>query len=221
MNDLTIGMVDIEKKAESEMAPVLARAAAFMVNSEETYAAADSIIIEVKGKVEKLKEELSPAKEAATRSWKAMTALWKKFVDEPLEACKTLDRKRYAFQQAENRKRQEAAETLRREEEKKQAEEKLKLAERMEAAGMSKQAEAVLDAPLAPVKVAEPVKVEKPEGQSYIPNWQGRVVNPDLVPRELCSPDSSKISKKAKMLQGKASDPGIVYEDIGTVRRRS
>lgn len=213
-------MVDVEKKAEAEMAPVLARASAFVVNSEETYLAADAIIVEVKGKVEKLKEELSPAKEAATRSWKAMTALWKKFVDEPLEACRTLDRKRYAFQQAENRKRQEAAEALRRAEQKKQEEEKLKLAERMEAAGMRKQAEAVLDAPLASVSVPEPVKVEKPEGQSYIENWTATVVDTDLVPREYCMPDLVALGKLAKLMKGKASVPGVVFEDVGSVRRR-
>lgn len=211
----------MEKKAESEMAPVLARAAAFMVNSEETYIAADLIIVEVKGKVEKLKEELSPAKEAATRSWKAMTALWKKFVDEPLEACRTLDRKRYSYQQAENRKRQEAAEALRRAEEKKQAEEKLQLAERMEAAGMKKQAEAVLDAPMAPVEVAAPVKVEKPEGQSYVENWQARVVDETKVPYEYCSPDLVKLGRYAKMMKGKASMPGVLFEDVGSVRRRT
>jgi hypothetical protein len=210
----------MEKKAETEMAPVLARAAAFMVNSEETYVAADTIIVEIKGKVKKLEVELSPAKEAATRSWKAMTALWKKFVDEPLEACKTLDRKRYAFQQAENRKRQEAAETLRREEERKQAEEKLKLAERMEAAGMQKQAEAVLDAPSAPVSVPEPVRVEKPEGQSYVSNWQARVVDETKVPREFCSPDMVKLGRYGKLMKGKANVPGVEFTDIGSVRRR-
>jgi hypothetical protein len=146
--------------------------------------------------------------------------LWKKFVDEPLEACRTLDRKRYAYQQAENRKRQEAAEALRREEEKKQAEEKLKLAERMEAAGMKQQAEDVLDAPMAPVFVPEPVKVEKPEGQSYVEVWQARVVDANLVPREYCIPDLVALGKLARLMKGKASVPGVKFSDVGSVRRR-
>lgn len=86
---------------------------------------------------------------------------------------------------------------------------------------MVEQATSILDAPSAPVDVPEPVKVQVSQGQTMIELWQGRVVDPDLVPRELCSPDPVKIGKKAKMLKGKASDPGIIYEDVGSSRRRS
>ena len=221
MGDLAIGLVDMEAKAEQEMAPVLARAREFAVTNQQSYEAADSIIAEVRIKVKDRELELGPAKEAATKSWQAMNAIWKKFVTDPLEACKTLDRKRYSWKKSEDDRRAREAEELRKAEERKQAEERLKLAERMEAAGMKDQADAILDAPAAPVSVPEPVKVEKPDGQAHIELWQGRVVDPDLVPRELCSPDPVKIGKKAKMLKGKASDPGIVYEDVGSIRRRS
>lgn len=182
MGDFAIGVVDMERKAEAEMAPVLARARDFAVMDQMSYEAADSIIAEVRIKVKDRETELGPAKEAATKSWQAMNAIWKKFVVDPLEACKTLDRKRYAWKKAEDDRRAREAEALRREEERKQAEEKLKLAERLEAAGMKDQADAALNAPTAPVSVPEPVKVEKPEGQAHIELWQGRVVDPDLVP---------------------------------------
>jgi hypothetical protein len=216
----SIELVSMESRAEEQMAPVLARAAAFVVKDEQTYLDADSIITEIRGKVKALEPELSPTKESATRAWKAAVALWKKYIEDPLEACKTLDRKRYAWKKAEDRKREEEAEKIRRDEQKRQEAERLELATRMEAAGMKEQAEKVLDAPVAPVQVAPAVRVEKPEGQSHIELWQGRVVDPDLVPRELCSPDPVKINKKAKMLKGKAVDPGIIYEDVGSVRRR-
>ena len=219
MGDLAIGVVDMERRAEAEMAPVLARAREFAVTDQISYEAADAIIAEIRIKVKDREVELAPAKESATKAWKAMVALWKKFVDDPLEACKMLDRKRYQWKKAEEERRAREVEELRRAEERRQAEEKLKLAERMEAAGMKEQAEAVLDAPMAPVDVPEPVKVDKPKGQAHIECWTARVVNAKLVPPEYTIPDMVSLNKLAKLMKGKASVPGVVFEDVGSVRR--
>jgi hypothetical protein len=215
----SIELVDMEAKAESEMAPVMARAQAFMVVDEQTYLAADAIIATIMGKVKALEPEISPMKETATKAWKAAVAFWKKYIDDPLEACKTLDRKRYGWKKTEDAKRAAEAERLRREEQKKAEEEKLALATRMEAAGMKEQAEKVLDAPIAPTTVATPVAVEKPKGQTIIENWQARVVDANLVPREFCIPDTVALGKLAKLMKGKASVPGVEFFDVGTVRR--
>jgi hypothetical protein len=203
------------------MAPVMQRARDFAVTDERTYGIADSIIAEVRIKVKDRELELGPAKEAATKSWQAMNAIWKKFVVDPLEACKTLDRKRYAWRKAEDDRRAMEAEKLRRAEEKRLADERLELASRMEAAGMVEQATSILDAPSAPVDVPEPVKVDKPQGQTYVENWQVRIVDEKLIPREYLTPDLVALGKLAKMMKGKASVPGVVFEDIGSVRRRS
>ena len=216
-----IELVNMEQKDEQEMAPVLARARDFAVVDQRSYENADAIIAEVRIKVKDRELELGPAKEAATRSWQAMNAIWKKFVTDPLEACKTLDKKRYQWKKAEDDRRAREAEALRRAEQKKQEEEKLALAARMEAAGMKEQAEAVLDAPVAPVDVPTPVMVEKPKGQSYVENWQARVVDATLVPREFLIPDMAALGKYAKLMKGKAKVAGVVFEDVGTVRRSS
>jgi hypothetical protein len=216
-NELTV----MEQKAESEMAPIMQRAQAFMVTDEATYAGADAIIVEVKARVKDREAELLPPKDAATKAWKAMCALVKKYIDDPLEACKTLDRKRYAWKQAEDRKRAAEAERLRQVELKRQAEERMALAIRLEESNMKEQAAAVLDAPVAPVEVAAPVKVDKPEGQSYVENWQATVVDASLVPRDFLIPDLVAIGKYAKLMKGKASMPGVTFEDVGSVRRRA
>jgi hypothetical protein len=214
-----IELVDMESKVEAEMAPILKRAAAYVVQDEQSYLDADLVIKTIREKVKALEPELAPMKETATRAWKAAVAFWKKYIDDPLEACKTLDRKRYAWKKAEDAKRAEEAERLRREEQRKAAQEKLELATRLEAAGMKEQAEKVIDAPIAPTTVAAPVAVEKPIGQTIIENWQARIVDPDAVPREYCTPDTVKINKYAKLMKGKAVIPGVVFEDVGTVRR--
>jgi hypothetical protein len=84
---------------------------------------------------------------------------------------------------------------------------------------MTEQAEKIIDAPFDPVNLPSPARVETPQGQTIIANWQARVVNPDLVPREYCIPDQVKINKYAKLLKSKASMPGVEFFDQGTVRR--
>ena len=216
-----IELVNMEAKAEKEMAPVLKRARDFAVTDERTYEMADSIIAEVRIKVKDRELELAPAKEAATKSWQAMNAIWKKFVVDPLEACKTLDRKRYAWKKAEDDRRAREAETLRRAEEKRLADERLELAARMEAAGMKEQAEQIIDAPAAPVDVPAPVKVETPKGQTIIDHWVARIIDPDLLPLEYLCADMVKINKVVKLMKGKTAIPGVTVEDVGSIRRRS
>jgi hypothetical protein len=214
-------MTVIEQKAEAEMAPVLERAKAFLVTDQHSYEIADSIIAEVRIKVKDRELELGPPKEAATKAWQAMNAIFKKYITDPLEVCKILDRKRYSWKKAEDDRRAREAEELRKAELKRQEEERLELASRMEAAGMKEQAEKVLDAPVAPVDVPAPVRVEKPKGQTYVENWQARVVDAALVPREYLIPDLVALGKFAKLMKGKAAVPGVVFEDVGSVRRRA
>jgi hypothetical protein len=216
-----IELVNMESKAEQEMAPIMARATAFIVKDEQTYVDADQIITEVRAKVKALEPELSPTKEAATRAWKAAVALFKKYVDDPLEACRTLDRKRTAWKREEDARRQAESDRLRREEEKRQAEERLALATRMEAAGMVEQAEKIIDAPVAPVNVPEPAKVETPKGQTIIDHWVARIIDPDRVPREFCEPSQVKLNKLATMMGRKAVCEGVVFENVGIVRRKA
>jgi hypothetical protein len=218
---VTTDGTNLEAKAEAEMAPIMQRAAAYVVQDEQSYLDADLVIKTIREKVKEREAEIGPVKEAATRSWKAAVALYKKYVQDPLDACSTLDRKRTAWKRSEDAKRQLEADLRRREEEKRQAEERLALATRMEAAGMKEQATKVLDAPTDPVNVPEPVRVETPKGQTIVSNWQARIVNPDLIPREYLMPDQVKINKAAKLMKDRTNIPGVVVEDIGSVRRRS
>jgi hypothetical protein len=211
-------LATLEKHAEQQMAPIMERAVAYVVADEASYSDADTIIKAIRLLVQEREKELLPPKEAATKAWKAMCALVKKYIDDPLEACKTLDRKRYAWKKLEDQKRAAEAEAARKAEQKRLDDEKLKLATRLDEAGMKEQAKEILDAPMTASNV-ETVNVATPQGQVVIENWQARVVTEDLVPREFCSPDPVKLSRYAKLMKAKASVPGVVFEDVGTVRR--
>lgn len=255
-SELTIGVVDMEAKAEQEMAPIMQRAAAYVVRDEQTYLDADLVIKTIREKVKEREAELVPPKEAATKAWKAMCALVKKYIDDPLEACKTLDRKRYAWKKAEDAKRAAEAERIRMEaqkaaeaerraeaarleaEAKARADEALATAERLRAAGMGEQAEQVLStagadeareveqakevlaAPVAPVYVDTPQKVEAVQGQSQTEHWTATIVNPDLVPREFCVPSQVKLNEFARLMKSRAAVPGVKFEDVGKTTRR-
>jgi hypothetical protein len=209
---------NLEDRAEQAMAPIMQRAASYVVADIQSYGEADLIIRMIRNLVSERERELLPPKEAATKAWKAMCALVKKYIDDPLEACKTLDRKRYSWKKLEDKRLADETEAKRKLEQKKIADQRIDLAERLESAGMGKQAEEVLAAPIAAVAV-EAEKVAKPEDQAYVENWQAKVVDESLVPREYCSPDLAKITRYAKLMKGKAVMGGVVFEDVGTVRR--
>lgn len=217
----SIELIDMEDRAEREMKPVMERARAFLVTDQNTYEAADSLIAEARIKIKDREIELGPSKDSATLNWQNMNKLWKKYVLDPLEVCKILDKKRYQWKKNEDDRRAREAETLRKAEEKRQADERLALATRMAEAGMKEQAEKIIDAPAAPVDVPAPVKVEAPRGQSNVENWQARVVDASLIPREYMTPDLMALGKLAKLMKGRASVPGVVFEDVGSVRRRA
>ena len=255
--EMAVELVEVEKKIEAEMMPLITRAQAFVVRDEQTYLDADIIASEVKAKIEERKIELLPGKELATKTWKYHVALCKKYIDDPLEVIKILDRKRYAWKKAEDAKRAAQAEEIRQEairlqeeerrkeaariaaEAKAKADEALATAERLRAANMAEQADAVmeaagkeevvgmaqavstLNAPLAAVVVPEPAKVVKPEGQTNVENWQFKIVNADLIPREYLTPDTVKIGKAVKLMKGMTSIQGVEVIDIGSVRRKA
>lgn len=216
--DTNLELANLEDRAEQAMSPIMQKALAYQVVDEPTYLDADLVIREVRRLVAEREKELLPPKEAATRAWKSMCALVKKYIDDPLEACKTLDRKRYAWKKLEDKRRADEAEAARKAEQKRLADEKLKLAERLEDAGMDEQAKAVLDSPIAAVAV-QAEKVAVAEDQVNVENWQAIVVNPDLVPREFCSPDQVKLNRYGKLMKSKASVAGVEFKDVGTVRR--
>jgi hypothetical protein len=215
-----IELVNLEDKASKAMSSVLEKANAFVIKDEVSYNNADALISEVRSLVEARKEELGPTKDAATKTWQAACALWKKFVTDPLEVCKTLDRKRYQWKKAENERLAMEAEEARKAEQAKAAEERLAVATRLEAAGMKEQAEKVLNAPVAATGIVA-TQISKPVDQVEVENWQAQITDPEKVPREFCIPDLVKLNKFAKMTKGMALVPGVTFTDIGTVRRRS
>jgi hypothetical protein len=106
-----------------------------------------------------------------------------------------------------------------------EAEEKLK-AEKDEATriALAKEIEeeslaAAAPTPQAPLMTETQTVIRTAEGSSYSKfSWKGRVVEPDLVPRDLCSPDQKKIDAAVK--GGVRQISGCIVEEITTLVTR-
>ena len=106
-----------------------------------------------------------------------------------------------------------------------EAEEKLK-AENDEATRVALEKEiaeetaaAAAPTPQAPLMTEAQKVVRTPEGSSYSKfSWKGRIVDPALVPRDLCSPDQKLIDAAVK--GGVRSIPGCIVEEVTTLVTR-
>ncbi len=204
---------------EKEMTPLIELVRTFIIKDESTYLLASEIAGEMKRKIEERRKELEPPKQSAWKSYQDAQALYKKYVENPLELVKALDRRAYQWQNAEKEKVKAETERLRKEAEKKQEDDRLALAERLESSGMTEQADEVLSAPMEAIVIQQSAPIARPAGQTNVENWQATIVNADLVPREWCCPDTVKIGKYGKVMKGEARIEGVKFEDVGSIRR--
>jgi len=86
---------------EKEMMPLIERVRTFIIKDEPTYLLASEIAGEMKRKIEERRKELEPPKQSAWKSYQDAQVLYKKYVENPLELVKALDRRAYQWQNAE------------------------------------------------------------------------------------------------------------------------
>ena len=177
-----------------------------------------------------VKKVWDPVCDAANTAHKAATSARKEQIGPFMEAEKTIKGKlnEYDIEQERiaevERKRQqklrddEAARIL------KEQDDKLAEALKLEQAGDTAGAEALVDdaADLQEEMESRPAPViEKntPSGVSYIDNWKAVITVPNAVPREYCIPDQSKLDKLAKAFKGENAPEGVKFVNNRTIRR--
>jgi len=227
MNDV---MVTERTEIENEVNPVVAAAQSLVVTDATSYTQAMELGKVCSARIKLVEEKLGPAKEKTYAAYKEVLKLMNSFIV-PLEAAKKLlSGLAYKWQKAEeDRKRKEAEEARRLADEeaaaKRKVEEEARLAaaERLSNAGMEEQAEEMLETPIVVEveEVAAPAPKVKVQGASTRENWQGKVVNENLIPREYMTPDLVKLNRITKALKGETRIPGWEVSDVGTVAFRS
>lgn len=217
------------EKVRAELAPVLCRAEAVVVNDEPSYQEALLIGQECARRSKAVEDLFKPSREAAHKAWKTITETVASFTG-PLEtARKTVTRKATIWQQAEQQKRDEEARIAQEMANREAEERRIAAAVQMEAEGRQKLADAIIAAPVvAPVVQAAPIA--KPAGVSVRENWQAEVVDFERlvkavsegkVSSAVLEPNMTTIRAMAKAMKDKTNIPGIRVWNEGTVAYRS
>lgn len=213
-------------EVESRALTISEQAKAVVITNTETYEKAGIFFKEIKGMMKEVADTFDPIIEKAHSAHKEALAKKAKYYAPLDKASKDVKRLMSDYDMEEERKRRleedrlrkiaEDAEKARLEQERKEAEERqLQEAIAAEAAGDTKVAEAILEAPVyvpEPEFVPAPVvpkAVPKISGVSYRTVWSCEVVNVDLIPRKYLVPDMVMLNKIASAEKDKMNIPGV------------
>lgn len=184
-----------------------------IVDSPDSY----DLAARIKRELQTLRKRIASTFDPIIAQWHAghkATIEAKRELDAPpAKAMKIIEQKRLAWQYEEDRKRRAEEDRLRAIEMKRVEDERLAEATRLEAAGHTAQAEAVIAAPVIPPPVVLRTAVPKSCGVSVRENWTMRVVNDALVPREYCIPDERALKAIARNRRQAAvgTVPGVEF----------
>lgn len=182
-----------------------------VIDSQQTYKRVADLAIVFQGGIKAVEEEFAKPKKLTYDAWKAMVAMEKKFLapyEDALLQAKTM-MARWNEEQEKLAKEQERL--LQAAEQKRQEEEALALAARLEASGdvlgASQVIEEAISIPAAAVTVQKAVPKVAGVSQGRI-FWDWEVVDPDLIPRSFMKPDEDLI--KAVVNQSKQNAEKLI-----------
>jgi len=217
---MSVDLVRVEddevEKVRKEIQPVLDRAKSITVADQESYNEALQLASACKTRITMVEDVWKASREAAYKAWKTITETIASFTKPLEEAAKICSRKAYDWKSEEEKRRQIEADRVRKENQKKLEDERLRQAEAVAAQGKPELADAILseDTTVAPV---EPEKLEKPAGVTMRENWQFEIVDEKLLPREFLTPDTKKIGQVVKAMKAATAIPGVKVYDVGSV----
>lgn len=208
---------------QAEVAPVVAQARCFVVDSPATYSAASVFLKDVKAAQSRVVAFFAPMKQKAHEAHKEITTKESETLKPLTEAGALVKRNMLTFYQEQERIRQEeqrkaqaiADETARKERERLEKEAaKLKTPELKEQ--RLEQAAAIV-APVVSVASVTPVI----SGQSIRKTWTAKVVNSAIVPREWLSVNESALSAFAKATKGAVPVAGVEFVEVAGISSSS
>ena len=200
------------------------RAQAVEIVNRESQAQASGLLLGIAAMRKEIADTFKPMKDAAYRAHKTICDQ-EKALDSPLaEAEKALKDRIGAYVLEEQRLARQAEEALRRAEseraqlarESESIEQALRDALALEAQGNVEAAEAVLAHPApAPIRYAAPAPVAprtaSVAGVTTRIDWDFRITNETLIPREYLLVDESAIRNVGKATKGRAKIPGVEF----------
>lgn len=208
-NELKIIEPEIQD-LQTSSTDMLSQAGVLAVTNDASFSHGGEMLIEIKRRSKVVEERFAEPVSLAYKAHKALTSLRDSVLAPFKQAETTIKGKLGTYQMEVERKRQEEAERLRRQEEAKAEAEKMAKAEKQMDAGDLKGAEATLNAPAQPAAV-KPTTPEPPKvaGVSMRDETKYEIVDPNVVPREFCTPDDKKIRNYVKAMGKSTNIPGV------------
>ena len=181
---------------------------AIKVVDDPTFKAIESVVQNAKDNEKALKEHIAPQKAEANKRHKHLTQLEKRLC-EPFVALQKQGKQALDTYSADMRLIAEEKQRKANKEAQAQAEEiRIKQAAELESQGNAKQAEALLDAPIAPAPVAPVKDIPKRKGAREI--WYVEVTEPFKVPLAYMIPDEKVLDALVKVQKGAFCVDGCV-----------
>lgn len=187
----------------------------FKIVSQETFAEAAIILKDISSQEKKIKEYRLSCTRGLDESKKKIMDFFRKPEEYCVKIKNLMSKKMSEYSQEQERIRLEQEAKLR-EQQRKEAEKLEKKADRLEEQGKIEQAE-VARGQAAIASLSQPTintAVEKPQGVKKSVLWKFDILDENLVPREYCSPDSTKIRLQISSLKENCIIPGVrVYSE--------
>ncbi len=227
---------------EKELSQIISQSGKISVVSHDDYLVAGDMLKQIKTKQKFVKELFADAKEQAHKAHKAITAAAKTLLDPLVRAEQVCSQKVSIFLESERKRRlaeqarlqKEAEEKARveaEERQKKEEDDRIAAAQMLESQGFKEEAEAIIQAQVAPVYVApvaiNPIQeVEKVQGVHTRTTYKAQVENLMLLvqevaagrqPIELLLANESVLNKMASALKNQLRIPGVRVVENSTV----
>lgn len=208
-NELKIIEPEIQD-LQASSTDMIGQAGVLSVTDDVSFSYGGEMLLEIKRRSKLVEDRFAEPVSLAHKAHKALTVLRDSVLAPFKQAETTIKGKLGTYQMDVEQKRREEADRVRRQEEAKAESERIAKAEKQMDSGDLEGAEQTLNAPAAPVTV----RVQTPEapkvaGVSMRDEVKYEIMDPNAVPRDLCSPDERKIRNRVKDM-GKATNiPGV------------
>lgn len=194
---------------------------AYEISNESGYSLAVEATANIKAKAKELEESRKALTKPLDDAKKTVMDLYREPSEQLARAERIIKSAILAFQQKVQREREAArlkAEAEARAEAERQAQALAKEAEEALNAGHTVQAlEKIEKAENVYVIPAPLPELPKLHGATVRANWKHRVIDPNAVPRQFCTPDDKLLAALAKSQKDKASVPGVEFYNDANV----
>lgn|SRR3990167_2018760 len=219
---------------ERESTSMLDMARELRVTCDEQYAEAGQFVMGCKQLIAKIKAEFAEPKRKADEAHKSITAMEKRTLEPVVDAMDLASNVALDYKKEQDRLAKEERDRIEAERRRQIEEARLKEAEALEAKGQTREAEAVIAAPIeTPRQTRFETPVPKVAGLSTKKEWKGKVVKPSAVTRPFCLPDQVLINNKVKNFMAWVKEPtgvqiaeleseigGVIIEQVETFAGR-